>query len=1324
MITSKSKSVLKRGTSGIVAAALSLPIIAAASPFDASAAKEKYKYGLFINNVQVEGNNADDILGNGVFSYNASSKTLTIDGDYEFGSLGGVGAIRNTGIEGLTVYTASDSYLSSVDDCFVVDKTTIFTGPGTLNITAGNCDGTTSSKTGIYAQLIEGTVSFKNATVNINADAGYWGDYDSSKGTCTVVFIRDSDININATNKAFAAAKNINLINSYIASPATYYLDTVNSNTIKEKTDDGYTDAKNVSIRSDGNFYGMKIAGVPVTNANKGDILGDGVFEYLPESKTLLVNGNIETDYTVIDVDNTVASNYDIYPLTIDVQKNSTLTGNKHGGIHLSNGETTITGGGSLSIKAPTATGIGLLDDATLNISGADIDIDAEYGITGNAEFVGGTEESLILTDSDIHIKVPDGNPAISQMRGQGIVNHGYSFSGMNLGVQTEKWGSEWTEYFGKMDGSYASEITLTRQDCQIEKYDLYIDGVQVNQYNADDILGNGVFSYDREKQELWIEGGFKSKSRDNDLIKSKLDHSLSIYATRNVKLENDNQTYTLNSYNNGPVYITEYATNNGITMCTLSIGGELTIEDTTLNVLGDSYGYGIDGNSNYNCIIKNANVNVYDNSTDDTSHAAISNFKDLILENGSYIASPTDASYSTERKKLVDSNGSIINEVQIRVDKGYPVITKQPENAKAMFGNEATFTVEAKPADESITNPGFKYQWQWFDTSADEWKDSGLSSAKTATFKVTSTPSREGMKYRCVITSKNGNKVISDTAILLGQSGIKTQPKDVTGAIGTDAKFTVAAAGRGTLTYQWQYYSSSEQSWKDSGMTGAKTATLTVPITEARDGQKYRCVIKDSYNGISDNFTSSMATLTVATGFTKQPASVTQAAGTTAKFTATASGKGTISYQWQYYSKSAGEWKNSGLSSAKTSTLSVTVSETSDGQKYRCIATASDGTKAISNAATIKVATAITKQPANASGAVGSNVKFTVTASGAGSLSYQWQYYDKTSSTWKDSGMTGAKTATLTVPVTEARNGQKYRCIVKSSNGTSDTSSSATLTAAPTITKQPANVSGAIDSSVKFNVTASGTGTLSYQWQYYDKASSTWKDSGMTGAKTAALTVPVTAARDGQKYRCIVKANGSSVTSSAAKLTVKTAITKQPADVSGAINSNAKFTVTASGAGTLSYQWQYYDKASSTWKDSGMIGAKTTTLTVPVTAARDGQKYRCIVKSSNGTTVTSSAAKLTVKAAITKQPANASGTAGSNVKFSVTASGAGTLSYQWQYYDKSTSTWKDSGMTGAKTSTLTVPVTAARNGQKYRCIVKSSNGTSATSSTATLTVK
>ena len=133
---------------------------------------------------------------------------------------------------------------------------------------------------------------------------------------------------------------------------------------------------------------------------------------------------------------------------------------------------------------------------------------------------------------------------------------------------------------------------------------------------------------------------------------------------------------------------------------------------------------------------------------------------------------------------------------------------------------------------------------------------------------------------------------------------------------------------------------------------------------------------------------------------------------------------------------------------------------------------------------------------------------------------------------------MTGAKTSTLSVPITEARNGQKYRCVIKDANGKTLTSNSAVLKVASKITKQPASVSGAVDSTVKFQVTATGAG-LTYQWQY-DNGSG-WKDSGMTGANTDTLSVPVTAARNGQKYRCVIKdANGKTLTSSTAILTVK----------------------------------------------------------------------------------------------------------------------------------------------------------------------------------------
>ena len=44
------------------------------------------------------------------------------------------------------------------------------------------------------------------------------------------------------------------------------------------------------------------------------------------------------------------------------------------------------------------------------------------------------------------------------------------------------------------------------------------------------------------------------------------------------------------------------------------------------------------------------------------------------------------------------------------------------------------------------------------------------------------------------------------------------------------------------------------------------------------------------------------------------------------------------------------------------------------------------------------------------------------------------------------------------------------------------------------------------------------------------------------------------------------------------------------------------------------------------------MTGNKTTTLSVPVTVARDGQKYRCVITDANGVRTYSEAAKLTVK--------------------------------------------------------------------------------------------
>lgn len=76
----------------------------------------------------------------------------------------------------------------------------------------------------------------------------------------------------------------------------------------------------------------------------------------------------------------------------------------------------------------------------------------------------------------------------------------------------------------------------------------------------------------------------------------------------------------------------------------------------------------------------------------------------------------------------------------------------------------------------------------------------------------------------------------------------ITVQPSDFYGAVGETAVFTVYAIGAG-LTYQWQYLNVGTNKWRDSGNSGNKTDTLSFKISTAKNGQKYRCIIKDKNN-------------------------------------------------------------------------------------------------------------------------------------------------------------------------------------------------------------------------------------------------------------------------------------------------------------------------------------------------------------------------------------------------------------------------------------------------------------------------------------------
>lgn len=643
--------------------------------------------------------------------------------------------------------------------------------------------------------------------------------------------------------------------------------------------------------------------------------------------------------------------------------------------------------------------------------------------------------------------------------------------------------------------------------------------------------------------------------------------------------------------------------------------------------------------------------------------------------------------------------------------------IGTQPVYAAVEDGEIAKYTVQA-------TGLNISYQWQ-FKTPNGNWTDTAASGNKTAELNVSATKTKDGYQYRCVIMDFFGSVQTTEPVPLIIKTPLrvtnKLNDKIMTDTVDDTVQFTVAATGDG-LTYQWQYKAPGK-AWVNATASGNRTVRITIPVTKARDGYLYRCKVTDQYEAF---IYSNEAKLTVKLPFlfTSQPKDLIVTTGTSAKFTAPVTGDDPV-LQWQYKTPS-GNWTNTTATGCKTANLTVPGTKSRDGYQYRCVATNKYGDRLISDVALLNVKTplGITAQPSDRICVNGDTAVFSVSTTGDG-LTWQWQF--KTSgSDWKDTGATGNRTATLKVPVSSTKNGYQYRCRITDKFGEQTVSSTVTLKVktALKITAQPAAKEAASGTNAVFSVSATGDG-LSWQWQY-KAPSGSWTNTTATGCRTNTLTIGATNSRNGYQYRCNVTDQfGETVTSEAALLTVHEAlkISGQPTNAAAATGSTAKFTVTASGDG-LSWQWQFKTPTGA-WTNTSASGCKTATLSVTTTAEKSGYQYRCVIKDQHGASVTSGTATLTVQKPlkITAQPADRTVTAGTDAKFTVTASGTG-LTYQWQYRASATGKWNNTSATGNKTATLTVATTAAKNGYQYQCIIKDFSGASVTTKEATLTVE
>ena len=238
--------------------------------------------------------------------------------------------------------------------------------------------------------------------------------------------------------------------------------------------------------------------------------------------------------------------------------------------------------------------------------------------------------------------------------------------------------------------------------------------------------------------------------------------------------------------------------------------------------------------------------------------------------------------------------------------------------------------------------------------------------------------------------------------------------------------------------------------------------------------------------------------------------------------------------------------------------------------------------------------------------------------------------------------------------------------------------------------------------------VTMSATPQLAatYQWQL--------GSVDIPGATSSSYTIlSATGANSGAYFVRITSALGT-FTYSIGTLIVNAppAIAVQPYPQTVNLGGSASLAVTATGAGPISYQWQF--------NGANMSGATGAGLNLTNLQSAGGGSYAVVVTNPFGSTTSAVAAIAVVGGpgapALATQPVSEAIASGSTVTFSAlgTSSSQAPCTYQWQF--------DGTPIAGATGSRLVVSGATAANAGIYTCLVTSS-GVATVSGAAQLTI-
>jgi arylsulfatase A-like enzyme len=600
------------------------------------------------------------------------------------------------------------------------------------------------------------------------------------------------------------------------------------------------------------------------------------------------------------------------------------------------------------------------------------------------------------------------------------------------------------------------------------------------------------------------------------------------------------------------------------------------------------------------------------------------------------------------------------------------PGITKQPLSRTNNFGTSAGFSVTA-----GGTPPLF-YQWLF--------EGNVIANATNALFTRSAVTATDAGRYSVIVSNEHGSITSAAAVLTVLDPLITKQPSSRTNNAGTDALFTVAGTGSGTLGYQWR---KGTNLLSDGGrIAGATSNTLRISNAFGPDAGFYSVII----TGPGSSAVSANAVLTVVDPLiTAHPIGLSVNAGSSGSFSVSTVATAPLSYQWRL--------NGVAIPGGTNRVFTVTNAQENRAGDYSVVISSPYGVATSSDAllTVVDLAPVILAQPVGKVVRAGTPVTFSVTVTGTEPRHYQWLL--------DGVDIPGATAGTLTIANPQTNGIGNYSVRIGNAIGTvvSINAFLNVTNGAPLITTNPASQAVNAGSAVTFSVVTIGTDPRTYQWRR--------GLANISGATNSSYTRLNVQRADGGNYSVVVSNSLGSVGSRAATLSVTDIapeILLSPRDQSVLQGTQATFSVAVRGTTPFTYQWRF--------NGTNILGATGSNYARANIQRGSVGRYSVVISNKVGVTVSEEAVltMIPLPPVISRQPSSRTNRVGTSATFNVAISGVSPFSYQWRY--------NDLDIPSATNASYTCANVRAVDAGAYTVIVGNAGG-SVVSDSATLTV-